>query len=127
TGHSAKTAPTDRSNSPAVSSRVIASAMMPSSGVKASRFEILSGDRNVGLPMTKSATNAQRMTKEENSGDRAALAQRLWFMLMTRRWNDVPDRRAGRDGERRGRQSRYWFEYRSRNGWTLSLSYRANV
>ena len=45
----AKTAPTDRSNSPAVRSSVMPSAMMPSSGRKAIMLETLSGDRKFAV------------------------------------------------------------------------------
>ena len=49
TGEKPNTEPTERSNSPAVISSVMASAIMPSSGVKASRLPMLSIDRNVAF------------------------------------------------------------------------------
>src|SRR5258705_3124359 len=69
TGPSAKTAPTDRSNSPAVSSSVMASAMMPSSGRKAIMLEMLSGDRKFGLASENATSTMNRMTSEANCGD----------------------------------------------------------
>src|SRR5579863_1167725 len=77
TGASAKTAPTERSNSPAVSSSVMPRAMMPSSGKNAIMLEMLSGDRNLLSPIAKAAKTTTRITSDENSGARSACDQRL--------------------------------------------------
>ena len=74
TGAKPNTEPTERSNSPAVMSSVMARAISPSSTVKVSVFEMLSGDRNAGLIPAKTAISKISSTKGPNSG--AAMMRR---------------------------------------------------
>src|SRR5271156_3369672 len=73
---------------------VMASAMRPSSTVKVSVFEMLSGDRNAGLIAAKTAISRIKSTKGPNSG-----------ADMMRRSVDVcaksDHRRKGGEGDRR--------------------------
>src|SRR6185437_7349029 len=73
TGPSADTAPTERSNSPAVSSKVMPSAMMPSSGMYAIMLEMLSGDRKWLLANPKPATTATKINSDAICGERTML------------------------------------------------------
>src|SRR6185437_691690 len=73
TGPSANTAPTERSNSPAVSSKVMPSAMMPSSGMYAIMLEMLSGDRKWLLANPKPATTATKINSDAICGERTML------------------------------------------------------
>ena len=77
----------------------MASAMRPSSTVKVSVFETLSGDRNAGLIAAKTAISRIKSTKGPNSG-----------ADMMRRRVDVcvksGHRRKGSEGERRQPEGR---------------------
>ena len=77
TGANPKSEPTERSNSPAVIRSVIASAISPSSTVKVSVFEILSGERNDGLIHQKTTSSSTSSTSGPNSG------------MATKRWRNV--------------------------------------
>ena len=68
TGVKPKTDPTDRSNSPDVINRVIASAMSPSSTVKVSALLMFVSDRNAGLIEVKTTSIKTRSTSGPNSG-----------------------------------------------------------
>ena len=68
TGQNPNNEPTERSNSPAVISRVMASAISPSSTVKASMLPMLSTDRNAGLICQKTKIMATSRTNGPNSG-----------------------------------------------------------
>ena len=67
-GEKPNTAPTERSNSPAVIRSVIASAIRPSSTEKTSVFEMLSGDRKSGLIAVKTTSSMTSRTNGPNSG-----------------------------------------------------------
>ena len=68
TGEKPNSEPTDRSNSPDVISNVMASAIRPSSTVKASVFEIFCGDRKSWLNPQKTEISTTSSTKGPNSG-----------------------------------------------------------
>src|ERR1700759_1731172 len=68
TGAKPKTETTERSNSPAVMRSVMASAMRPSSTVKVSVLETLSGETKAGLIAAKIAISRIRRTRGPNSG-----------------------------------------------------------
>ncbi len=59
TGEKPKTEPTERSNSPDVISSVMASAIRPSSTVKASVLLTFCGDRKLGLMPQKTAISSR--------------------------------------------------------------------
>ena len=75
TGEKPNTEPTERSNSPEVISSVIASAIRPSSTVKASVLEMFCGDRKSGLIAQKTTSSTTSRTNGPNSG----LAIRRWM------------------------------------------------
>ncbi len=68
TGAKPNSEPTERSNSPAVMSSVMASAMSPSSTVKVSVLLILRTDRKSGLIAVKTASSSTSRTNGPNSG-----------------------------------------------------------
>ena len=68
TGEKPNSEPTERSNSPEVISSVIASAMRPSSTVKASVLEMFCGDRKSGLIAVKTTSSTTSRTNGPNSG-----------------------------------------------------------
>ena len=68
TGAKPKTEPTERSNSPEVISRVMASAIRPSSTVKVSALPTLVSDMNAGLIAVKTTSISTRSTSGPNSG-----------------------------------------------------------
>ena len=68
TAEKPNTEPTDRSNSPDVISKVMASAMRPSSTVKASVLLMFSSDRNSGLIDQKTTSSTTSRTSGPNSG-----------------------------------------------------------
>src|SRR6478672_1177415 len=68
TGEKPNRDPTDRSNSPDVISKVIASAIRPSSTVKASVLEMFCGDRKSWLKPQKTPISTTSSTKGPNSG-----------------------------------------------------------
>ena len=68
TGAKPKTEPTERSNSPEVISRVMASAIRPSSTVKVSALLTLVSDMNAGLMAVKTTSISTRSASGPNSG-----------------------------------------------------------
>src|ERR1700743_2901941 len=68
TGAKPNTEPTEESNAPAVMRSVMASAIRPSSTVKVSVLETLSGERNAELIAAKTAISRTSSTKGPNSG-----------------------------------------------------------
>ena len=76
TGANPNSDPTDRSNSPAVISSVIASAMSPSSTVKVRVLLILRTDRKSGLIALNTASSITSSTNGPNSG--AEMRRRSW-------------------------------------------------
>ena len=68
TGQNPNSEPTERSNSPDVISKVIASAISPNSTVKASMLPMLRDDRNAGLICQKTRTMTTSRTNGPNSG-----------------------------------------------------------
>ncbi len=68
TGEKPKTEPTERSNSPAVMRRVMASAMKPISTVKISVLLMFRGERKSGLIDQKTRSSTTRSTNGPSSG-----------------------------------------------------------
>ena len=82
TGAKPNSEPTERSNSPAVISSVIASAMSPSSTVKVSVLLMLRIDRKSGLIAVKTTSSTMSSTNGPNSG--AEMSRRSWRFFCTR-------------------------------------------
>ena len=68
TGQNPNSEPTERSNSPDVISKVMASAISPSSTVKASMLPMLRDDKNAGLICQKTNTMTTNRMNGPNSG-----------------------------------------------------------
>ena len=85
TAEKPKTEPTERSNSPDVISKVIASAIRPSSTVKASVLLMFWSDRKPGLIDQKTTSSSASRTSGPNSGccDEALHIRTIWHERIT--------------------------------------------
>ena len=84
TGAKPKTEPTERSNSPEVISSVMASAIRPSSTVKASVLEMFCGERKLGLIAVKTTSSTTSSTSGPNSG--RAIRRRIMELFPSTSW-----------------------------------------